>query len=455
MKNNFKKMNNALKRNYFFLILIFFASFLLLFTEKQIWNVNSASRFMTMESIVEQGTLAINEKHDYTGDKIFRNENCYSSKPPMLSVIGSAPYYVFHKYFNIDFHSLENYNDKSLVAYLMTLILSGIPFLLLLFYFYKILNLIVIKTDAEIKKKYRALLIFGLGLGTLYMPYTTTLNNHTIAGCFLFISFYYLLKIKFNNTKINKINKNLIFSGFFVSLATVIDIPTGFTFLVLFFFYFLFTLRSKKIIYYILASIPIIIIHFYFNFQITGDFLPAQLHSEYWKNGVPIFKAPIIIYIFNIFIGARGLFFYSPILLFSFYAIYKIIRNKKHLFRKEAILIFSGFIMITLFYIIRIRDYGGCSYGFRWFIAVTPLIYFFTTFLFIKPSNKFKTIFLLVLILSIMISVVGLYNPWLPSHVFIPFSEKPAIIHSPFLYNLISIFSGAEPYYEFYTATKH
>ncbi|MEA2088608.1 MAG: hypothetical protein U9O55_02080, partial [Patescibacteria group bacterium] len=108
MKNNFKKTNNALKRNYFFLILIFFASFLLLFTEKQIWNVNSASRFMTMESIVEQGTLAINEKHAYTGDKIFRDGNCYSSKPPMLSVIGSGFYYIFHKYFNLNFCQLEN-----------------------------------------------------------------------------------------------------------------------------------------------------------------------------------------------------------------------------------------------------------------------------------------------------------------------------------------------------------
>ncbi|NCF75155.1 MAG: hypothetical protein GWO87_01555 [Xanthomonadaceae bacterium] len=438
---------------------------------------------MTIESIAEQGTFSINEKHGYTCDKIFRDGNYYSSKPPVLSFIGAGFYYILHKYLNLDFPSLEKYTDNSLAVYLMTLILTGLPFLLLLFYFYKAINLIEKKTKVKIKKKYCALLIFGLGLGTLYMPYSSTLNNHIAAGSFLFISFYYLLKVKFNKTQTKKINLYLIASGFFASLSSVIDLPTGLTFLGLFFLYFLFTLRSKKIIYYLLASIPLLIIHLYLNVQITGDFLPAQLHPEYWADfRRMIVKRNIFIYTFNILFGSRGLFFYSPILFFSFYAIYKIInpvpllqniisclkklnlhlsllykqqnilkqcwiKNKKHLFYKEAFLISIGFLIIILFYIIKIRDYGGASYAFRWLIAVTPLLYFFTIFLFIKPTNKLKTIFLLILILSIMISAVGLYNPWLSSGIEIPILNKTIIIHSSFLYNLffMFVFPNAQP----------
>lgn len=426
-------------------IFIFFIILVIFVTNNSINSANPASRLLTIESLVENETFTLNEKYYYTCDKIFRDGNYYSSKPPVLSVAGAGIYYVLHNFFNLNLPDKPYFNTKNLSVYLITLILVGGTYLLLLFYFYKTLKLL------KIKKEYQTLLLLGLGCGTLYLSYLPTLNNHTIAGSFLFIGFYYLLKLKLG--KIKDYKKNIILCGFFTSLSAVIDLPTGLTFLALFCIYIFFTISKKQTVYYIFAAAPIIIVHLFLNLQITDDFLPAQFHPEFdnyenvtWNRmankGELNFENPFL-YVFNIIFAARGLLFYSPILIFAFYSIYKTIKNKKGRFWKEVTLILSGFIIISLFYIIKIRDYAGCSYGFRWFIAITPLLYFFIIFLFNKKKDaKFKNIFSAILIISILISMIGLCNPWSRSHAFIEIPNKNnIIIHSPFLANLILIFN--------------
>jgi hypothetical protein len=464
---------NYLNKIYPLPIFILFIVLLLFLTNNGIHSVNDASRFLTMESLVERGTFALNEKHLHTTDKIKRGENFYSSKPPVLSVMGAGIYYILYHFFNLNFPNKTNYFfSPSLAVYLINLILVDGAFVLLLFYFYKTLNLF------NLERKYKTLLIFGLGLGTLYLPYSTTLNNHTIAGSFLFISFYYLLKIKSDKSNHQNIKKYLLLSGFFVSLSAVIDLPTGLSFVFLFFvcFYYqaskrnenskfsfpsesryqrvntlFFKFSKKYLIYYVLPILPIILIHLFFNLQITGDFLPAQFHREYgvyegsyWNQpqGIDAVRHSTWLYSFNILLGSHGLFFYSPILLFSLYATYKIIREKNHKFQNETFLIWLGFLIILLFYVIKFRGYGGTAYGFRWFIAITPLIYFLSILHFFqKPSDKFINIFTLVLILSIGLSIVGLYNTWSVPCLTIKTPQGDIInVCFPFLSNLYQYF---------------
>ncbi|MEA2064874.1 MAG: hypothetical protein U9O66_01075 [Patescibacteria group bacterium] len=426
-------------------IFIFFIVLTVFVTSNSIDNVNPASRFLTMESLVENRSFTINEKHQYTCDKMFRDGNYYSSKPPVLSVAGAGIYFVLHNFFNLDLPDKPYINAENLSVYLIILILVGGTYLLLLLYFYKILKLL------KIKKEYQILLLLGLGCGTLYLSYLPTLNNHTIAGSFLFAGFYYLLKLKSGEAK--KYKKNIILCGFFTSLSAVIDLPTGLTFLTLFCIYIFFIISKKQTVYYIFAAAPIITAHLFLNLQITGDFLPVQFHPELgdYKNliwnmlgsdGIP-HQQNSLVYVFNIFFGARGLLFYSPILIFAFYSIYKTVKCRKNIFWKEAILVLSGFIIISLFYIIKVKDYAGYSYGFRWFVAITPLLYFFIIFLLNKKmSFEFKNSFVIILIVSISVSIIGLCNSWSRTHTFIAVSsEKTIVVHSPLLNNLIFIFN--------------
>lgn len=470
-------------------IFIVFIVLISVFTHSYIDSTNPASRFITMESLVEERTFVVNEKHIYTDDKMIRQGNYYSSKPPALTITGSGIYYVLHNFFGLNLPEKPYFFTINTAVYLITFFLIGGTYLLLLLYFYKTLNLL------KIQKKYQTLLLAGLGLGTLYLTYSITLNNHTIAGSFLFISFYYLLKTKINNPDPAAQKKYLALSGLFVSLSAVIDLPAGLTFLALFFIYVFFTISKKQSAYYVAAVIPIIIIHLFFNYQITGDLLPAQFHPEYgdynnvvWNelggagnnqgdkdwNSLFYEKNPFL-YAFNILFGSHGLLSYSPILLFAFYAIYKIIRNK-HPFRFEAVLISLGFLIIFLLYTIKMRVYTGSAFGFRWLIAITPLIYFFSIFLFTplnktanlvkygklsnkanlskhnyrddiyltgstkKISSKFSNAFILILIISIAISFVGFLNPWAHPRLIIETQTSEYTIHCPFLTNLTKIY---------------
>ncbi len=430
MKINLNKKN--------ILIFLFFSFLVLFFTRNTVSNINPGSRFLTIESIVEKRTLAINEKQNYTCDKIQRDGNYYSSKPPILTTAGSGIYYVLHNFFNLSLPNsdIENYLDeKNLAVYIITLILVGIPYLLLLIFFYKSLGFF------KLTKESKLLLFLGLSLGTLYLPYATTLNNHVPAGSLLFISFYYLLKTKFNKNKIGN-KKYIALSGLFASLAAVIDLPTGSIFLFLFFVYFLINENKKHIIYYLLAGAPIVLTHLFLQIQITGDILPAQLHQELWaKSSIKTERDGIFLYIFNIFLGARGYFLYTPLLIISFYSIFKTIKNKENKFRQEAIMTVIAFTAITLFYVLRARDYAGFAYGFRWFIAITPIVYFFTIFIFTEESLKRLQKYLLAaLASSVVIALIGMYNPWsIPRLKIVSSENKEIIIHSPIVSNINSI----------------
>lgn len=428
------------------IIFIFFL-FVLIFTQGKITMTNPASRFLTMEAIVENHSFKINEKCPLVDDKIYRTGDCYSTKPPVLSVAGAGIYYVLYNYFGLDFPEKTNYYFNSNISvYIITLLLVGASYLALLIFMAKTADLLAIE------KKYKNLLVIGFGLSTLYFTYSITLNNHTIAGSLLFISFYYLFKARIEK---KYPIKYFLLSGLLASLSAVIDLPTGLAFVFLFFVYIFLFLPRKNIIYFLLPMIPIFALHLSLNLAITGDLLPAQFHPEFWNkktigeesiqvvqtlgNGGLAKTQSLFLYIFNITIGTHGLFFYSPILIFFVIASYKIIRAKDKNFFPEAMIILSGFMIIFLFYALKVRIYTGSAYGFRWFLAVTPLLYFLIFYLF--KTNYFKNninYFLLALAISFILALIGLTKPWAAQYtrIYVPMLKKEIKIEFPLLPNL-------------------
>lgn len=58
------------------------------------WNQNS--RFALTRALVEHGSTIIDESHETTGDKSFRDGHFYSDKAPGASLLAAIPYAVFH-----------------------------------------------------------------------------------------------------------------------------------------------------------------------------------------------------------------------------------------------------------------------------------------------------------------------------------------------------------------------
>jgi hypothetical protein len=420
-------------RYQFWVVVMFFAIFALTFTRPYVDTTNNSSRFMTMQSIVEHGTITISDQHFYTDDKIFREGNFYSSKPPVLSIAGAGIYFVLHNVFDLDIHILE----QSWAIYFLNIILTGGSFFLLLFILYKIIKLL------DVRQEYRLLVLSGFAVGTLFFSYFISLNNHTIAGSMLLLGFYFLLKLKLKESSNYK--KYIGLAGFFLSLAAVIDLPTGLAFLGLFFVYCLVVFPKKYLIYYALAALPMLILHLAFNYQVTGDFLPPQLHLEFWRPEdvarILASRSNVVVYLINILVGTHGLFSYTPILLFAAYSMYRILKNKDSKFRVEALIVFTGFLIIALYYTFKVRIYTGAAFGYRWFMAITPLIYFFLLVLFTKKrSQRFLGLFFVAMVFSVAVALIGFLSPWGGSvvNVLLPNGEMSKF-EFPLLANIIEL----------------
>ncbi len=378
-------------------------------TKNHVASWNDASRMAVVESIVERGTLIIDRSSFVgTGDKVFFRGHFYSDKPPMLSVIGAAMYWFLHQC-GI---SLSGSAGKG--YYWITLLTIGLGWLLCVCCFYLALSLV------QIKEKYRILLTLSLGLGTIFFPWSTVFNNHSIAASLLFVGFYFLLQARFSGGGKHR----LFFSGLFFSLAGVIDVPSA-LFYAGFIIYIVFEKSLRKDISYfclplLVTALPAVVL----NFLITGDFIPAEIHRQAWiypgspwiwgagLSGFELNRGSFLAeYSFNALIGSRGFFLYDPLFLLSGYCLWVEIYCKKR-FYKEAIVVGAVSIVIMLYYLLTTSNYGGWSYGVRWLVSLIPITAFFLYNFFERMKSFKRIVFSVFLLISVAVSSVGLINPW-------------------------------------------
>jgi hypothetical protein len=414
---------------------------------------NVGSRLATIQAIVEHSSFSIDNTifmgdgswHELdsqphlqrtaynwfngTNDKICVGGKFYSDKPPMLSFLASGIYFFLY-YFGVSFG-----NAAGTTVYLLTCLTSGLLASLMLVFFYKSLLFV------NIENKYRLLLTLLLGLSTLVFTYAVTFNNHIIAASLVYMSFYFLLKMRFT-----KDYGALVYAGFLLGFSAAIDMPFGLVFLSFFGLYVIYWVRGIKRIAlhvskFVLASFIVLLLHCAVNLNITGSLLPGSLHPEYWNYPGAEFNEETLsgmtrhesvsgfaIYSFNTLFGLRGFFSYTPLLLFSLAGLMEAIKSKR--WRTEGLAVGGGSAVVVFFYLFSSSNYGGWSYGMRWFVPLVPLIFFFTAFLFKKPFSKVGWfLFWIAAAWSVLTAIVGVYQPW----------TEMWRTASPFLNNLIEI----------------
>lgn len=364
------------------------------------------ARFATAESIVEHGTFAIDDSFGLaTVDKVYVNGHFYGCQMPLLSMIMAGVYFLIH---NIGLSFKQN---ALTVRWLLVWIFSGTAaagitaILTLIFY--------------RERKNMQSAALFGLifFFCTLYFPQSTFLSHHIIAG-FLIISAYYLIVYRSENNNI------LILAGFLSGIAAMVDPPPGAAFTAAFAVYIIY--KKRKILpalWFGLAAIPPLIVHSWANINIHGSIFPVNVVPEYFKyygavfdesnlSGVVINDSlkEIVTYGFGLFFGQRGLFPYTPLLLFAVYGLYKTIKGGVH--RDKALVVLIPILFISAFYIWRTQNYGGGSYGIRFFLPFVPVLYVMTIFIWDLFDKKiYKTLFIAAAGISFIVAVIGLYKP--------------------------------------------
>jgi hypothetical protein len=377
---------------------------------------NDASRYAAIESIVERGTLSIDQStfFNWTNDKIFRDGHYYSDKPLLPTIMGSAVYFITYRFFNISFT-----NSVFLAIHLIIFFTVGLSSILLMVYFCRALKY------ANLTDTTRTTLTAALGLATLINSYSIALNSHTISAVFLFASFYYLLKAKFEK---NNAGRSLFIagtlSGATYMIGSIIDVifPA---------FFFIYILQEKNLKtrykYYLIPCTAVLLLGLLSNMLISGGITPSILKPELYQFPGSIAGGPRgalgdktenpLTYLFNILFGTYGLFILTPILIPSMAVIYRIIKSKKHPFKNEALTITAITITTLIIYAITIPgNYGGLNYGPRRLIPFTPFLLYFTAFIFTSQNKaaNWRKFYHLNLIPSLIAAFIPLAigSPW-------------------------------------------
>ena len=168
---------------------------------------NDASRWAAIESLVDYGTASVERSRFAANiDRIVVDGREYSNKPPLLSLAGAAIYGALQALFG---WSLAGAGAAK-VLFWVTLLLIGVPSSWLVARFFAEL-----RRFPDLDDRWRWILAGALGAGTLLFPYSTTLNNHTVAAVLLFAAF------------LAAIDGRGFASGFAVGLAAAVDLLPG------------------------------------------------------------------------------------------------------------------------------------------------------------------------------------------------------------------------------------
>lgn len=334
-------------------------------------NANTASRFATVESLVDFGTYSINRsQYVHTIDKMKVDDDFISSKPPTLPTYAAGWYWVLQKA-----TGLKISQDEGPVVWFVSLCTGWAAHLLFLIYLYRLARLLM----------QRQLAIIGTvaagGFGYLGVAYATTINNHSISAALGIVGLYYAVRVR--RQALAKL-RHWVFAGLSFGFMTAVDLTSG-AFMVAGFAYLATHDWRKTLLFYVPALLPGVLIHQLLTFAITGSWIPTYLNSDlkdfpenyfrHYRSGIDALNEPKHIYAFNVLLGHHGLFSMTPLYLFSIWELGRMLKTRRGL--PEALFALGVIGAFLGFYIFRSRNYGGWCVGMRHLVPIMAVLVVF------------------------------------------------------------------------------
>jgi hypothetical protein len=335
-------------------------------------TTNTRSRIITVERIVEKGTMAHATPTDTTPfqlsiDAIKIGDKIYSSKPAIYPFIMAGESIVIKKAGGGEFYK----SQKSYIR-ILTLLNQVLPYAVMLI-------MVLIFTTHYYSDKWTVnFMLLAMSIGSLAFGYAVTINNHTVAAILFFFSFYYTWRILYlNKTRIS----NFILLGLFAGLGFTMELP-GLILMLIFLFLVFLKYPKKALTGISMAAVPIMVF-LITNYLLTGSIVPIYMQNDlynyensYWINEISFdaLNESKWLYLFHILIGDHGLFSITPVLILGLIGLIQSIRNKTPEYWKMMTWLAGGMFVIFLFVLTRTHNYGGYSIGLRWFIVFMPLL---------------------------------------------------------------------------------
>ena len=374
-----------------------------------------ASRLATIESIAERGTLAIDDStYLWQGDKVRFDGHFYSHQPPMLAVLGALPYLVLHATLGLDIDDPWTYR-------LLTLVLVGLPVWLGLRELERLLRLQGLGGGA------RALLVALVFFGTHLLPYSLVLNQHGTAAGLACLGLGAIER------------KRHLLAGLLLAVATTVDLTAVFCALA-FLLPVLATGRLGGVLRYGAGALPALALHFSLNHAVAGDFTPFGMHEEAFRYaGSPFMLMSLTgvaqaeqagaqaAYLVGATVGPSGLFSHHPWLLVAIIGGLIAAALRPNLVRgRLPVGVLSGTALAALgiaaYYLTQSRNFGGSSFGMRWFTVFCPFAALWAGAALVSRGGTLPRSLLALLVLaplcawSVAAAGLGAVNPWTKFH---------------------------------------
>jgi hypothetical protein len=436
-------------------------------------GANDISRWCTVWSLLERGSYVIDECpwQLETQDKVFRapkgasgpsaGKHFYSSKPALLPTLIAAILYPARWATGVPLdrvvlqERLERWTQKTdptsptgfkgvletpkdpakWPAYIfyfkpIIVLLNVVPYFIFLVLFARVLDRLALGDWTWF------FCLIAAAFGTYLLPFTQTLNNHTVAAWSVFFAVYAFLRI-WDEGMLS--GPRFAAAGFFAAFAAANDLP-ALALLPLLFCMLVLRHPRQTLIYFVPAALIPIGAFLACQYAVFGEVKLAYesfgsdeylYEGSLWKTPLDLdafndHPEPYAVYFFHMTLGHHGVLSLTPIFFFSVWGAARLIKSgglpgsvaagKTQPMVALAYLTTVLTIVVLAFYTWnpKARNYGGSTQGLRWLFWMIPL------WLLLLPKgvelgetrNWVRRLALLALAASVMSVGYAIRNPW-------------------------------------------
>ena len=375
---------------------------------------NVSSRFMTIESIAQRGTLAIERSpllaQSGSPDVVRFGMHLYSDKPPVLPALAS-PIYSALRMAGVRFTG--SFGQFLACNFALTWLVVGSASALTLVALRVLLQGVAIPAWAA------DMATIAFGLASPLLTYAVTFNNHSVAaGCVTAAWALALLERPGGST-----GRSRFLAGLPAGLAATIDLPVGG--LTLAGLGLIAVVRGQKAAFvYALGAVGPLVLHGLLQTQVTGSPLPAEMYPKafdypgsYWLTPEGRWTDPRPRWRFGLdfLVGRQGAFTVFPALWFGAVGLVGSIAWRRGE-RPAASIVAGSLLTLVGYYVwgVRRTDFAGSSFGARHLLAIEPLIYLFAIVAVsrLRPRALILPLFLGTILVGSVYAVAGMVEPW-------------------------------------------
>lgn len=376
---------------------------------------NVWSRYMTIESLVERGTLDVGRspmlRRSGSPDLARFGGRLYSDKPPVLSALGAV---VYAPLYGLGVRFLGSPGQFVAVNLVLVTSLAGAGSAL------AVAGLRQLLQATSFPRLPADLLALGGGCGTLLLSYGVTFNNHSVAAGLITVAFALVL---LEEPHRHRDARRRWWAGLLVGLAATIDLPAGGAMLVALGVWL--TGRARTVpLAFLSGVLGPLLLHAVLQAQVTGTPLPVEMYpaaieypGSYWATDAGRWRetAPRWRFGLELLVGPQGWLTVTPALGFGVLGLMLAGARRSDPLRPAAGVLAGTLVVLLLYYTwgVRRTDFAGQSFGTRHLLAITPLCYFFAVVALDRLRSRVASLlFGLLLGVGVVYAVAGMQDPW-------------------------------------------